>query len=181
MPDGSTDAETRRRIAAAWRELRRGASGAALRAHLLGPAAPNLEQAQLDALEVLASQTEGWRMGDFADAMHVDPSTATRAVARLERVGLAERRPDPDDRRVVVARPTARGRRVVDEMLMRRAIGMERLLEPFEPHERAEFAEYLERLVASVERLVVELAQEAIAAPPGPRTTAPRPPAHPRT
>jgi DNA-binding MarR family transcriptional regulator len=162
MPDGSNEADTRRRIAAAWRELRRGASGTALRAHLLGPSAPHLEQAQLDALEVLASQDAGWRMGDFADAMHVDPSTATRAVARLEQVGLAERHADPDDRRVVVARPTARGRATVDEMLRRRSLGMERVLEPFDAVEREQLADYLERLVASVERLVGELAVEAV-------------------
>lgn len=163
MPDGSTDIDARR-IAAAWREMRRGASGAALRAHLVGPDAPPLEQGQLDALEVLASREEGWRMGDFADAMHVDPSTATRAVARLERLGLAERHPEPDDRRVVLARPTARGRRTIDDMLRRRSLGMERVLEPFSLEERARFAEYLERLVASVDRLVDELGREAGAA-----------------
>lgn len=158
MPDGSHDAETRRRIARAWRELRRGASGAALRAHLIGPGGPRLEQAQLDALEVLASDPQGWRMGDFADAMHVDPSTATRAVARLEQLDLAERAVDPDDGRVVVVRLTSLGERTVKEMLVRRSIGMERLLEPFSSAEREQFAEYLERLVASIDRLVAELA-----------------------
>lgn len=158
MAGANTDSETRRRIAAAWRELRRGASGAQLRAHLVGPDEPQVEQAQLDALEVLATASAGWRMGDFADAMHVDPSTATRAISRLERLGLAERSVDPDDGRVVVARTTALGARTVHDMLVRRAAGMERLLEPFTPAEREQFAEYLERLVASIERLVAELA-----------------------
>jgi DNA-binding MarR family transcriptional regulator len=157
VPDANSDPETRRRIAAAWRELRRGASGAALRSHLIGPGGPPVEQAQLDALEVLAAEPTGWRMGDFADAMHVDPSTATRAVARLEQLGLAERTRDPDDRRVVLARPTALGRRTVSSMLVRRSIGMERLLETFTDDEQVQFAEYLERLVAAVDRLVAEL------------------------
>jgi DNA-binding MarR family transcriptional regulator len=152
-----SEPETRRRIAAAWRELRRGASGAALRSHLIGPDGPAVEQAQLDALEVLATDPRGWRMGDFADAMHVDPSTATRAIARLEQLGLAERTRDPDDRRVVLARPTSLGRRTVSSMLVRRSIGMERLLETFTDDEQAHFAEYLERLVAAVDRLVAEL------------------------
>lgn len=157
MRDGTAEADTRRRIAAAWRELRRGASGTALRAHLVGPGGPQVEQAQLDALEVLASAPEGWRMGDFADAMHVDASTATRAVTRLERLGLAERVRGGHDGRVVTVRPTALGKRTVAEMLMRRSIGMERLLEPFSTAEREQFAEFLERFVTSVEHLVAEL------------------------
>lgn len=156
MPNES-DAATRRRIAAAWRELRRGASGAVLRTHLVGPTGPDLEQAQLDALEVLAGAPDGWRMSEFADAMHVDPSTATRAIDRLERLGLAERTVDDHDRRVVIARATDLGARTVREMVVRRAVGMERLLEPFDTAEREQFAEYLERLVASVDRLVAEL------------------------
>ena len=78
---GSDD--TARRIARAWRELRRGASAARLRSHLLGPDGPHLEQGQLDALEILASRSDGWRMSEFADALRVDASTATRAVERL--------------------------------------------------------------------------------------------------
>jgi DNA-binding MarR family transcriptional regulator len=149
-----------RRIALAWRELRRGASGAALRAHLLGPDGPMLEQARLDALEILASEPDGWRMREFADAMRVDPSTATRAIGRLERVGLAERVADADDARVVIARVTAAGRHTIERVTRRRASGMERLLEPFDPGEREQFAEHLERFVASIDRLVTELARQ---------------------
>lgn len=154
-----------RRIASAWRELRRGAASAALRAHLVGDAPAfrhgPIEQAQLDALEVLAGTTTGWRMSEFADAMHVDPSTATRTVDRLERAGLATRSTDPDDRRVVVARPTELGRRLIRDVIMRRASGMERLLASFEPDEREQFADLLERFVAAVDRLVDELAHDA--------------------
>jgi DNA-binding MarR family transcriptional regulator len=37
--------------------------------------------------------------------------TVTRMIARLEKLGLAARRPDPDDRRVVVVNITAAGKR----------------------------------------------------------------------
>lgn len=155
------DDDATRRIALAWRELRRGASGAALRAHLLGPDGPALEQAQLDALEILGSEPDGWRMSDFADAMHIDPSTATRAVNRLQQLGLAERVTGDDDRRVVVAQVTATGRRMVRRVATGRAVGMTRLLEPFDEAERQELAVYLERFVAAIDRLVDELASEA--------------------
>lgn len=156
----AADDATVRRIALAWRELRRGASGAVLRTHLLGPAGPPLEQAQLDALEILASDPSGWRMSEFADALRVDPSTATRAITRLERHGLAERSAQEADRRIVTARATATGRRMMTRVGHLRAAGMQRLLEPFDPSEREQFAEYLERFVESIDDLVAELVRD---------------------
>lgn len=148
------------RIALAWRELRRGASGQALRAHLLGPTGPPLEQAQLDALEIVTSEADGWRMTDLADAMRVDPSNATRAVDRLETLGLAARIRAADDKRVVVVRATPEGRRLVRHLNRLRATGMQRLLEPFEHEELEQFADYLDRFVESIDRLVDELRRE---------------------
>lgn len=148
------------RIALAWRELRRGASAQALRSHLLGPTGPTLEQAQLDALEIVVHEPDGWRMTDFADALRVDPSNATRAIDRLEALGLAERARAADDKRVVVVRATAEGRRTVRAVNRMRASGMERLLEPFDDAEREQFAEYMERFVASIDGLVAEIEAE---------------------
>lgn len=156
-----SDDATVLRIALAWRELRRGAAGAALRNHLTGPDGPPLEQAQLDALEILASRPNGWRMSEFADALRVDPSTATRAVNRLERHGLAERTAIEADKRIVTARATTLGRRTFKRVGRLRAIGMQRLVEPFDPAEREQFAEYLERFVKSIDDLVVELERDA--------------------
>ncbi len=49
-------------------------------------------------------------------------------------------------------------------VIVRRDAGMERLLESFTPPEREQFADYLDRLVDSIDRLVTELAAE----PPAP-------------
>lgn len=162
--DDVVDEATVRRIVLAWRELRRGASGAILRAYLLGPDGPPLEQAQLDALEILVATppgAEGWRMSDFADALRVDPSTATRAIVRLEHHGLADRTRADDDRRIVIARATTRGRRMVERVVANRAIGMQRLLEPFDDTERIQFADHLDRFVSSIDDLVADIAREA--------------------
>lgn len=145
------------RIALAWRELRRGAASTTLRSQLLGPAGPRLEQAQLDALEIIAGERDGMRMSDFADAMHVEPSTATRAVDRLERLGLAQRRQADGDRRFVEVSATPEGLRMFTRIQKVRATGMERLLEPFDPDEREAFAAYLERFVDSIQDLVDEI------------------------
>lgn len=158
---GPTDHDIPLRVALAWRELRRGATDVELRAHMFGPDGPYLEQAQVDALEIVGSEPDGWRMTDFADALHVDPSSATRAVDRLESLGLAERSRAHDDKRVVVVRATPEGRRMMRRIQRSRAVGMERLLETFDPDERARFAEYLERFVGSIDRLVDELRRGA--------------------
>ena len=62
----------------------------ALRDHLFGAGEDALEPGQVDTLDLLVQQP-AWRMTDLADALRVDPSTATRAVQRLVRAGLAER------------------------------------------------------------------------------------------
>ena len=58
------------------------------------------------------------------------------------------------------ASATAAGRRTIKRVTRLRALGMERLLEPFDTDEREQFAEFLERFVTSIDRLVTELAQE---------------------
>lgn len=150
----SSDTAVIARIAHAWRELRRTASTRPLRAHLTGDSGPTLEQGQLDSLEVITASDDGWKMTDFADAMRVDPSNATRAIDRLEALGLAERTRDDDDRRIVVVTATDTGRRTMADVEHRRTDGMSRLLAGFEPHELEQFADYLERLVAAIDDIV---------------------------
>jgi DNA-binding MarR family transcriptional regulator len=60
---------------------------------------------------------EARTMRSLADAWHCDPSNATWIVDRLEKLGLAERRPKPGDRRVKLVVLTAKGRRTRRELL----------------------------------------------------------------
>jgi len=150
MSDGE---EVARRISLALRELRRGASMGLLREQFLGTGDDALEPGQMDTLDVLLS-AEAWRMGDLADALRVDPSTATRAVERLTRIHLAERRPDPDDGRVVLVRATPAGRQRHDEAYGRWSQVLAEILGTFDARERTELAAYLERLVIALDRVV---------------------------
>src|SRR5204862_6141795 len=75
------------RIGTGWKELRRGAAMGVLRDHLFGAGADALEPGQVDTLELLVNK-DAWRMSELADALRVDPSTATRAVQRLVKAGL---------------------------------------------------------------------------------------------
>jgi DNA-binding MarR family transcriptional regulator len=138
------------RIGAAWKELRRGAAMSALRDQLFGAGDDALEPGQFDTLEALA-QRPVWRMSDLAEALRVDPSTATRAVQRLLRTGLAERQRFREDGRVVLVAATDVGRRRYDAIARCRRAFMASVLEGFDAEERRQFAHLLERLVAAVD------------------------------
>jgi DNA-binding MarR family transcriptional regulator len=145
------------RIGQAWIEIRRGASMGALQKHLFGSGDDALEQGQMDTLDLLAQQ-QNWRMSDLAEALRVDPSTATRAVQRLVNVGLADRRPDDDDGRVVMVRITGAGTVRHADVAARRSEVMRHLLNAFTPPERPVLADLLDRFVASIDDFVNERA-----------------------
>lgn len=63
-----------------------------------------------DGLLIELWRTPGQRPAELARHLDVEPPTITRMVARLERSGLVERRPDPNDARAVRLYPTPRSR-----------------------------------------------------------------------
>lgn len=69
-----------------------------------------------DARALHSLDREGKPMRALADAWGCDASNATWIVDRLERLGLAERRSVPHDRRVKLVVLTAKGQRVRDEL-----------------------------------------------------------------
>jgi DNA-binding MarR family transcriptional regulator len=149
-------ASPRTRIGLAWREMRRGAHTAVIRDYLFGTGADALEPGQMDTLDLLALK-DSWRMGDLAAALRVDPSTATRAVQRLVRAGLAQRDPCGDDGRVVRVRITDAGRVRYERAAARRTLVMERLLAEFTDDEQEQLSDLLTRFIAALDRLVVDL------------------------
>ena len=68
------------------------------------------------ALSTLAA-AEGRTMRSLAEEWECDASNATWIVDRLERLGLAERRTIPHDRRVKLVVLTARGEKMKAELL----------------------------------------------------------------
>jgi len=149
-----TDREHARRIGRAWIELRRGAAASALRSYLFGTEKA-LEQGQMDALDLLTRRERP--MKELAARLRVEPSTATRAVQRLEHDGLVERFTSPKDGRVVLVRITDEGRRRHDAVAERRSIAMMHILGEFDPQERAQLADLMDRLIASIDDVVERL------------------------
>lgn len=143
-------------IGTAWKELRRGAAMSILREHMFGAGRDALEPGQVDTLDLLARQPE-WRMSELAEALRVDPSTATRAVQRLERAGLAEREPSPEDGRVVMVSATGLGLRRHDAVDTRRRGAMATILGEFTLEERRDLAQLMTRLVDSLDRFTAGL------------------------
>jgi DNA-binding MarR family transcriptional regulator len=145
------------RIGASWVQIRRGAAMGALRDYLLGTGDNALEQGEMDSLDLLARQPS-WRMSDLAEALRIDPSTATRAVQRLVISGLATRSTHDDDGRVVMVEITDAGRSRHADVGARRGQLMTHMLGAFEPDERPVLADMLERFVSAVDEFVNDLA-----------------------
>ena len=141
------------RIGLAWREVRRGSSTSGLRDYLYGSDRESIEQGQMDTLDLLALQP-AWRMSELADALRVEPSTATRAVQRLVTAGLAERIPSPEDGRVVQVEITTRGREVYDAVAARRGELLTFIMKQYRMTELPVFADMLERFVVSIDTFV---------------------------
>ena len=150
-PGNLTDEQMR--IARAMRELRRGAAMQRFRERLYGDSA--LDMGQHDALEVIVALGEA-RMGDVATALRVDPSTATRAVSRLEDAGLVERRRVDTDARAVVVAPTAAGTALHDEIARSARASLAELFGHFSGREQRVLADLLDRLVAGLDELVAD-------------------------
>jgi DNA-binding MarR family transcriptional regulator len=142
----------------AWREIRRGASTGPLRDFLYTIEsdqidAAQIELGQMDTLDLLATRPS-WRMSELAEALRVEPSTATRAVQRLERAGLARRRPSAADGRVVKVEITEAGSEVHRTVVARRSELFAHILGSYSSAELPVFVDLLERFVAAVDEFV---------------------------
>lgn len=105
------------------------------------------------------------RLGDLAQNENVTQPGMTQLVARLERDGLADRRPDPNDRRAVQVSITAAGQRLVEQRRAARRAQIAQYVEALDDDQR----ERLAAAVPALERLaeVGELARSDRLAPAG--------------
>lgn len=149
------DLEVAMRVGIAWRELRRGAMASDARDVIYGVGGSAIEPGQMDALDLLAT-VPSCRMSELAEYLHIDPSSATRAVQRLIKDNLAEHAEQEGDGRVVYIAITERGRRIHGDVSERRRNLLLRVLSNFADDERQQFADFLERFTASIDSAVTE-------------------------
>lgn len=101
---------------------------------------------QLRVLVVLASQG-GTNLSALAETVGVHVSNASRTCEALVKLGLVDRRDDPDDRRNVILAARDRGRQVVDDVLNRRRELLTGLLAHLSAADREAMVGPLQRLV----------------------------------
>ncbi|MFV0260745.1 MAG: MarR family winged helix-turn-helix transcriptional regulator [Acidimicrobiales bacterium] len=153
-PDPSSDVALRRRVGAAWRQVRRGASALQLKDVFYGDDVnETLDMALADALSVVC-QSGPLRMGELADALQITPASTTRAVSCLVDKGYVERVKAADDHRSIMVSATPTGRDRMDIINGRVQAGLGKILGEFSVDEQAQLAELLERFVESVDRFV---------------------------
>lgn len=81
----------------------------------------------------------------LADTLGLDPSTAGRQVAVMEREGLVERHCAPPDRRRAVISPTRKGLERVEKVRCRRTEGFAELLRGWDEGDLRTLGEMFER------------------------------------
>ncbi|MBB5753757.1 MarR family winged helix-turn-helix transcriptional regulator [Prosthecomicrobium pneumaticum] len=101
---------------------------------------------QYGLLTILSTQPDTDQI-TLANALGIDRTNVADVLARLEQRGLVARTRSRSDRRMVLARLTPEGERLVESMHPAMARAQERLLETLAPDERERFLETLMRLV----------------------------------
>lgn len=91
------------------------------------------------------------RAGALAEAVHSDPSTISRQVAHLVRLGFVERMADPEDGRATLLTATDEGRRVFEENRRMRIERFAEMLSDWSAEDRRRFAELLGRFATAFE------------------------------
>jgi DNA-binding MarR family transcriptional regulator len=87
----------------------------------------------------------------LAEAVRSDPSTISRQVAQLVKLGFVERTADPEDGRATLLAATDEGRRVFEENRRLRNQGMATLMGDWTDDDRQVFAELLTRFADDYE------------------------------
>ena len=93
------------------------------------------------------------RLGSFATAFGLDPSTITRQVQALERAGLASRSTDVTDRRASILDLTDEGREVLARTRAYRRERLREALADWSDQDRAELARLLTKFNSSMDHL----------------------------
>ena len=102
----------------------------------------DITPAQLRALRMLRRHGV-MRLSELSDRLRIAPRSATEVVDALESRGLAQRRPDPGDRRATLVEVTDDGGRVLDAI---RGSEAERVFGRLSPTDRSHLARILSKL-----------------------------------
>jgi len=103
-----------------------------------------LSISHLRLLSLLAPDREV-SMRELAEALNVKPPSLTALTRRLVQTGLIERRPHPDDNRIILLSLSSRGRQLHHDLETERLARMTKLLAGLSHAEQQVFLDLLER------------------------------------
>lgn len=114
---------------------------------------PSIEKLSFTTLSVLhtLSLKSPMRLTELTVNEQVTQSAITQLVTRLERDGLVERRPDPNDGRVVQVHITALGANVIDSRRLNRMTKLSKFSEGLTEEEKRAIASAIPALRRLVE------------------------------
>ena len=105
----------------------------------------DITPSHLRALRVLKRHGP-MRLSALSDHLHIAARSATEVADGLEARGLAERRPDPGDRRATLVEVTEHGAIVLDAIRAARGTEAERAFGRLSPADRDDLARILRKL-----------------------------------
>lgn len=124
----------------------------AIRVNAAHTAGWGLTPQQYNALRILYfGDPDGVRLTDVGEHLLQRVPDVSRLIDRLERAGLARRKPDPHDGRAVLVRLTAEGRRLVDDMDTDVMQAHERWYSALAPTEQRRLESLLRKATAALE------------------------------
>ena len=131
--------------------------------------AVELERSSYGILCLLADEGPQ-RLGAIASAFHLDPSTVTRQAQTVVKLGLAEKTPDPHDRRATLLSLTDIGRTSISEVRTFRRRALDLLLTDWSKDEIEAFGRLLGKFNGTVDNwedggLPQEIAEHHLAQP----------------
>ncbi|KEQ22099.1 MarR family winged helix-turn-helix transcriptional regulator [Paenibacillus tyrfis] len=114
---------------------------------------PSIEKLSFTTLSVLhtLSRKSPMRLTELTANEQITQSAITQLVTRLERDGLVERRPDPNDGRVVQVHITALGANVIDSRRLDRMVQLTKFIEGLTLEEKRAIASAIPALRRLVE------------------------------
>ena len=145
-------------LSTCWRELGTILASRRLHASLHPELGSKLTPSKVRALALIA-ESGGLRIGELADRVGVDDTTATRMVDRLEELGVAERQGAEDDRRATLVGLTDKGKELTAGVAAQRQLFFCDVLEALEPDER----EQLVHLTAKAALVLRTRSEELVA------------------
>lgn len=92
------------------------------------------------------------RMSELATWQSVDRSTMTAQVGKLEKLGLVQRAPDPQDRRAIMVSVTTSGQRLHEESRTAACAAFDVIVGDWTDRQRRQLSESLAHLVDSLEK-----------------------------